>query len=125
MIATNHGRAERKPHLAERRLLFPRAIEVLFVSFPSTYQPAKAGIGINNVHVVVMGGKSSGSAPHDIPPARLHVTLSCMAIFGCSWFKRRDSQCPFFLEDTFHWTITNSQIEHPDPSNESPRHASV
>jgi hypothetical protein len=64
MIATNHGRAERKPHLAERRLLFPRAIEVLFFSFPSTYQPAKAGIGINNVHVVVMwGGEVKVGAP--------------------------------------------------------------
>jgi hypothetical protein len=63
MIATNHGRAERKPHLAERRLLFPRAIEVLFVSFPSTYQPAKAGIGIKNVHVVVMWGEVKWERP--------------------------------------------------------------
>jgi hypothetical protein len=113
MIATNHGRAERKPHLAERRLLFPRAIEVLFVSFPSTYQPAKAGIGINNVHVVVMWEGSQVGAPRttSLQLGYTHVTLSCMAIF--------------FLEDTFHRTITNSQIEHLDPSNESPRNASV
>ena len=71
LSTTNHGRAESKPgnellsstRTRNGKLLFPEAIEVLSVSFPSTYQPAKAGIGVKNVHVVVMWWGSQVKVP--------------------------------------------------------------
>jgi hypothetical protein len=61
-VATNHGSAEQTPGLFSDQprngeLLFPRAIEVLSVSSPPTYQYAISGVGIN----VLLSQTSCGS----------------------------------------------------------------
>jgi hypothetical protein len=91
VLPTNHGRVEpgryfvlqRSVSSQEWNVLFPEAIEVLSVSHPSTYQYAIAGVGINNVLVVVADVMWAVLPRTNIFPARLHATLSRIAIFGC------------------------------------------